>query len=202
VIAVAGELLAADVVTAPGRSLQLADVIYSRNSRPLNWLYTILDRYPGCAVVAAGSRDGGYLVAARAGHWRVRLGAGTDEPGLGALLSGAFVHTWLAAGCVKAPRDRVGLGRVDGRVNGQSRGQLLALLAWPIHRPQRVGECQMNACLLIASPKSLHDRERFAEDAFRLLRLAGLQVGLSQARQAACLVVGIGQSGGHVPRAE
>jgi len=122
VLAVAGELLAADALTAPARSLQVADVIYSASPRPLTWPHAILERYPGCAVVAVPARDGGYAVAARGsliyfpqnGLW---LRVAVDEPGFGALVHAAFVHSWLAAGWPLAVLDQAHLA---GKVSGYS----------------------------------------------------------------------------------
>jgi hypothetical protein len=120
-LAVAGELLAADALTAPDRSLQVADVIYSASPRPLTWPHAILDRYPGCAVVAVPARDGGYAVAARAGRpgsliyfpqngrW---LHVAVDEPGFGALVHATFVHSWLAAGWPLAALDQAYLAAI------------------------------------------------------------------------------------------
>jgi len=239
-LAVAGELLAAEATTAPDRSLQLADVIYSAASRPLTWPHAILHRYPGCAVAAVPVRDGGYAVAVRAdnpgslvhflpnGLW---LRVPAEEPGFGAIVCATLVHSWLAAGCPLAALDQahlatiagpahallrglrdsgfpeatggpIGLWRADSRIDGQGGGQLLARLAVTIQGLKRVGERHVDARLLIPPAKALHDRERLSQDAHRPVRMAGLDVGLAQAGEAAGFVVGVGQGNGHAPGAE
>jgi hypothetical protein len=106
-LAVAGEVAAADALSAGPEWLAVADVICSGRTQPVSWLSGILDGYPGCAVVAAPAPGGGYAVAARA-HRPFTIGLLTpNELGLrvqpdprrsDALACAVFVHGWLAAG--------------------------------------------------------------------------------------------------------
>ena len=130
-LAVTSELLAADVLTAPEKSLEVADVICSASSRPLTWPQAILDRYPGCAVAAAPARDGGYLVAARADDrpgtvvHLLQNGPGlrvvATTTGLGALVCATFVHSWLAAGWPLAALDQTHLTTIVSDDSGTLR---------------------------------------------------------------------------------
>jgi hypothetical protein len=129
-LAVAGELLAADALTAPERSLELADVICSASSRPLTWPQAILDRYPGCVVAAAPARDGGYLVAARADRPGTviyffqnepRLRVAAARPGPATLVRAAFIHSWLAAGWLPAGLDQSHLATIASDDGGTAR---------------------------------------------------------------------------------
>ena len=109
-LAVSGDLVAADAMTASPESLEVADVIYFRSepgcAQPLTWLAGTLDSCPGCAVAAIWTGAGTCLVATRA--WRPMtvsyfvpnehgLRAAPTEPASAALACAMFVHGWLAA---------------------------------------------------------------------------------------------------------
>jgi hypothetical protein len=106
-LAVAGELAAADALSAAPEWLEVADIICAGRTRPLSWLTGILDSYPGCAVAAAPARGGRYTVATRGDRPFILHLLTPNDPGLrvppdprgsGALACAVFVHGWLAAG--------------------------------------------------------------------------------------------------------
>jgi hypothetical protein len=83
--------------------LEMADVIICadrlRNDAAAEWLGAMLDRYPGCAVAAAGTSDLECVVGARSGppvNFALGACAEVSEPGWLALLCASFAHWWLA----------------------------------------------------------------------------------------------------------
>jgi hypothetical protein len=109
-LAVSGDLVAADAMTAGPGSLEVADVICGRSepgcAPPLTWLAGTMGSYPGCAVAAVWTGEGRCLVATRAGRpftvsYFVPNGPGLraarNVPVSGALACAMFVHGWLAA---------------------------------------------------------------------------------------------------------
>ncbi|MFJ2814953.1 hypothetical protein [Streptomyces sp. NPDC087294] len=94
-----------DVVRPGPEVAECADVLVSRTalSPPAarRRVAELLDRYPGCLVVAVPGRDTGCLVGVRGADGTVRRvrpgpdGSGTPAPP-GAIAS--FVHAWVTAG--------------------------------------------------------------------------------------------------------
>jgi len=85
--------------------LEIADVIISadrlQNDAAAEWLGAMLDRYPGCAVAAAGTSGLECVVGARGGppvNFALGACAEVGEPGWLALLCASFAHWWLAGG--------------------------------------------------------------------------------------------------------
>jgi hypothetical protein len=98
-----GELVVADLhATDPGQ-LEIADVICcpARHSGDLpdSALRHVLERYPGCAVVATGSGAQECRVGTRGCPTvTVTVQRGYWETGARAVLAGCFVYGWVAAG--------------------------------------------------------------------------------------------------------
>jgi hypothetical protein len=112
-LAVSGDLMTADAMTATAAVLEVADVIWSSRAQPPNWLRQILDRYPGCAVAAARGR-GCYLVAGRFQQNKCRLRVPVSPSASAAVVCAIFVHAWLAAGWPLAALDPARLELLAG----------------------------------------------------------------------------------------
>ncbi len=100
--AVVCDLLAGDVACDAEAWLRIADVIICRPGPAAGLpavLRSVLLRYPGCAVAAAGL-DGGACLMSAPGHDSVRITAerGDGPPWPGPLACAAFAHSWLVAG--------------------------------------------------------------------------------------------------------
>ena len=112
-LAVSGDVMAADAVTAAAATLEVADVIWSGRAQPLSWLRQILDRYPGCAVAAARGH-GCYLIAGRFQQNKRWLRVPVSPSASGAVVCAIFVHAWLAAGWPAAALDPARLELLGG----------------------------------------------------------------------------------------
>jgi hypothetical protein len=134
---VSGELVVANAMTAPDRWLRLADAIYSATPRPLAWLHAVLASCPGCAVVAAGARDGECTVVTRTAFHqnKLRLRVAVTPAGSGALVCAIFVHAWLTAGWPPAAIDRARLVAV---------GWESGLMAGPVTRVRVALYCELS----------------------------------------------------------
>lgn len=98
-LAVSGDLIAADQMTADAGSLEIADVIYRcATSAPSAWLADTLDRYPGCSAAAIPAAGGRCLVASRASPPVTVSFLTPNERAFHVLVAAIFVHGWLCAG--------------------------------------------------------------------------------------------------------
>jgi hypothetical protein len=101
-LAVSGDLMAADAMADGEASLEVADVIYGRESpdraRPSTWLAGTLARYPGCSVAAIAQAGGGCLAVPRGGRPLAFPFFMPNGPGFDPLAHAIFVYGWLTAG--------------------------------------------------------------------------------------------------------
>lgn len=101
-LAVGGDLVAADAAVGDAGSLEVADVIYRRDgpepARPMTWLCETLDRYPGCAVAAIPEGGGGYLALSKLTCLLATSFLIPNDHELNALVCAMFAYGWLAAG--------------------------------------------------------------------------------------------------------
>lgn len=94
-----------DTYNAPW--LEIADIIFCsherlRDMRPAEWVKSIFDRYPGCAITAVGCGSAGCILGLPDGHL-VRVPAVAPRgvvstSGAGDTLFASFTHGWLATG--------------------------------------------------------------------------------------------------------
>jgi hypothetical protein len=113
--------------TDPGR-FEIADLIIcdaggQQPARIAPQLANVLRRYPGCAVAAAGTSDGGCVIAAGCGTVVSVSTCGLPaEPGLRALAWGSFAQAWLCAGRPLAVLGEFSLRVVAGRAPARPGG--------------------------------------------------------------------------------
>jgi hypothetical protein len=108
----ADDQVVADVHDAGIGWLRVADVIVGARdaSRPQDWLRSVFDRHPGCAVGATFVRGGALLAGLRdGGVVRVIPEAGGRRSREELMTCASFVHAWVANGRDLALLDRATL---------------------------------------------------------------------------------------------
>lgn len=87
--------------------LEVADIVFCSHERlpcsPLEWVRSIFEHYPGCAIAGVGCAEAGCVLGLRDGRL-VQVPAViprgvVSTAGAGDTLFASFIHGWLASGC-------------------------------------------------------------------------------------------------------